>query len=97
MKQLALEAVARTLDSAQIGLLTDEFDRADKNNNGEVRGFPFLCSGVTAVRFADVKVSSYVLPRHPFDDGDVSKVVRSLLLLACRSTHDDHPLACRKI
>ncbi|CAN0031766.1 unnamed protein product [Pylaiella littoralis] len=36
MKQLALEVVARTLDPAQIRLLSEEFDRADKNNNGEV-------------------------------------------------------------
>ena len=37
MKQLALEVVARTLDQGQIRLLTEEFDRADNNNNGEVR------------------------------------------------------------
>ena len=37
MKQLALEVVARTLDPAQISLLAEEFDRADNNNNGEVR------------------------------------------------------------
>ena len=36
MKQLALEVVARTLDQGQIRLLTEEFDRADNNNNGEV-------------------------------------------------------------
>lgn len=36
MKQLALEVVARTLDVAQIRLLAEEFDRADKTNNGEV-------------------------------------------------------------
>lgn len=37
MKQLALEVVARTLDLQQIRLLTEEFDRADKTNDGEVR------------------------------------------------------------
>eukprot|EP00752_Nemacystus_decipiens_P006678 g6005.t1 len=36
MKQLALEVVARTLDPAQISLLAEEFDHADKNHNGEV-------------------------------------------------------------
>lgn len=45
MKQLALEVVARTLDPAQISLLGEEFDRADKTNNGEVTAPAFTALG----------------------------------------------------
>lgn len=42
MKRLALAVVARTLDPAQISLLSEEFDRADNNNNGEVGAAKYL-------------------------------------------------------
>ena len=50
MKQLALEVVARTLDQGQIRLLTEEFDRADNTNNGEVRG-RHLADALGAIQF----------------------------------------------
>lgn len=41
MTKLGLEVVAHTLDPGQIHQLAEEFDRADKTNNGEVSLFPF--------------------------------------------------------
>lgn len=51
MKQLALEVVARTLDPGQIRLLAEEFDRADNNNNGEVRRVSGTCTFCRVVLF----------------------------------------------